>query len=305
VNHGFPIAIAASRAGLSQHVIRAWEKRYGAITPSRSGTKRRLYSDEEIERLRLLRRATQAGHSIGNIASLPTENLRILAAETSDTPRPKGTPDTADTMLAAAFDAVKALDSASLQRLLQTGLVTLGRGLLTQRVIVPLIQRIGDEWEAGTIRVVHEHCATTVIRTLLGTFVNSHSATANAPVLIATTPPGQLHELGALIAGATASDRGWNVVYLGPSLPPEEIAGAFTATKADALALSIIYPSDDIGLPGQLRSIRALLPNAPIITGGRSANAYSAVLSEINAVTCHDIPGIVHALEQIRANRLK
>ena len=304
VNHGYSIAVAARRSGLSQHVIRAWEKRYGVITPLRSDTRRRLYTDEDIERLQLLRRATQAGHTIGNIASLSTESLRPLAAEATTDPAAQS-PDTAETLLAAAADAVKALDSAKLERLLQTGLVTLGRGLITLRVIVPLIQHVGSEWERGTLRVAHEHCATSVIRTLLGNFVHAHSDTVNAPVLIVTTPPGQLHELGALIAGAAASDRGWKVVYLGPSLPPEEIAGAFHQCKADALALSIIYPADDPGLPAQLRSIRHLLPDAPIIVGGNAASGYSGALGDIGATVCNDIPEIVRSLEAVRDSRVQ
>src|SRR6059058_1635279 len=69
------------RTGLSAHVIRIWEKRYQAVQPERTGTNRRLYSDEQIERLNLLRAITRAGHSIGPIAKLPIEKLRKLAAE--------------------------------------------------------------------------------------------------------------------------------------------------------------------------------------------------------------------------------
>ena len=73
----------ARRTGLSAHVIRIWEKRYGAVQPERTGTNRRLYSEEQIERLSLLREITRAGHSIGPVAKLPTEKLRKLAAEAS------------------------------------------------------------------------------------------------------------------------------------------------------------------------------------------------------------------------------
>lgn len=67
-------------AGLSPHVIRVWEKRYGAVTPARTESNRRLYSDEEVERLRLLARATAAGHQIGMIARLGREQLMRLVA---------------------------------------------------------------------------------------------------------------------------------------------------------------------------------------------------------------------------------
>ncbi len=74
------IKTASLRTGLSAHVIRMWERRYRAVEPSRTRTRRRLYSDEEIERLSVLRDLTKAGHSIGNVARLPTGKLRALAA---------------------------------------------------------------------------------------------------------------------------------------------------------------------------------------------------------------------------------
>ena len=81
VHHG--IKMVARRTGLSAHVIRIWEKRYGAVEPARSGTNRRLYSESQIERLGLLRDVTRAGHSIGLVANLGTEELRKLAGEAS------------------------------------------------------------------------------------------------------------------------------------------------------------------------------------------------------------------------------
>src|SRR4051812_28560881 len=76
-----PIAVVAQRTGLSQDVLRVWERRYGAVTPSRSPNGLRLYSDTDIERLLLLRSATRAGRSIGQIASLPMGELEALVTE--------------------------------------------------------------------------------------------------------------------------------------------------------------------------------------------------------------------------------
>ena len=74
------IQVVSRLSGLSPHVIRVWEKRYGAVTPVRTGTNRRLYSEEEIQRLRLLSRATAAGHRIGVIAHLGIRDLERLVA---------------------------------------------------------------------------------------------------------------------------------------------------------------------------------------------------------------------------------
>ena len=82
-NSNHPINAVVRRTGLSAYVIRIWEKRYGAVEPERTATNRRLYSDEQIERLALLREITQAGQSIGYVAKLPTEQLKQIAAASS------------------------------------------------------------------------------------------------------------------------------------------------------------------------------------------------------------------------------
>jgi DNA-binding transcriptional MerR regulator len=76
-----PIQVVVRRTGLTADVLRAWEKRYGVIEPGRSEGGRRLYSDRDIERLRLLRRATGAGRRISQIAGLATEELAALVKE--------------------------------------------------------------------------------------------------------------------------------------------------------------------------------------------------------------------------------
>ncbi len=308
-NPGFPIKIAALRSGLTQHIIRAWEKRYGAVCPGRSQTQRRVYSEEEIERLSLLRQATAAGHSIGNIVHLADSCLRKMVAEGPEAPRAKERLECclarqlAD-CLEAAFSSVLSLDGCGLERELHHSLVAHGRTAVMQQVLVPLMKKIGEGWEKGELRVAHEHVASSVIRTLLGNFVRSHSETSCAPCLLVTTPSGQIHELGALLAAATAVDHGWRVIYLGPNLPPEETAGAFLQAKADAVAISIVYPGDDPALVNQLRLLRRLLPpETPILAGGRATHDYEGALRETGTVICPDLNAFTAELARIRRQR--
>ena len=81
------VKVVFRRSGLSAHAIRIWERRYGAVEPERTGTNHRLYSDEQIDRLSLLRDVTQSEHSISYVAKLPTEKLRKLARELHGTSR--------------------------------------------------------------------------------------------------------------------------------------------------------------------------------------------------------------------------
>ncbi len=310
--NGIPIKSAAQLSGLSVHVIRAWEKRYAAVAPSRTESRRRFYTPQEIARLGLLRRATEAGHAIGYVVRLSDEELVALVGQTSaqnvtpfpliaEVPVPEITYEEA---LALAYDAVAQLRSNDLQNILHRGLVAWGRGVMTQRLLVPLIQRIGSAWEHGELRIAHEHVASAVIRTFLGNFVRQHSDSPSAPILLVTTPSGQHHELGAMLAASAASDMGWRVTYLGPNLPPEEIAGAFRQNNAHAVALSIVYPGDDPGLPEQLRRLREFLPaGTPIFVGGRAAGLYAAGFAENGVTPCESSESFHRQLTEFRERR--
>jgi len=299
------IKVVANRTGLSAHVIRIWEKRYGAVTPERTETNRRLYSDEQIERLSLLRDITQTGHSIGHVAKLPTEKLRKLAAECRDTDHPAAravrgglaTPP----FLEECITAVKALDARALEGALKRGATELGTQGLLQRVVAPLAREVGELWREGSLTAAHEHFATAVIRVFLGQAAKPFAGADQSPVLVVATPAGQLHELGALLVGAAAANLGWHVTYLGAGLPAAEIAGAARQCRAKAVALSLVYPEDDPRLATELTSVRlALPPEVTLLVGGRAMAAYREVLKSIGATLVEDLPQLGSALDSLR-----
>lgn len=290
------IQLAAKRAGLTPHVIRAWEKRYEAVSPDRSGTNRRRYSDEEIDRLRLLGVLRKMGHPIGGIARLPTPTLRDLAAApaasalTADTTAPASPSYSVATALADSLEAIRQMDAEGLADLLERSAIALGQHGLLERLVSPLARRLGELWADGTLTAAHEHFATNVLRTFLLRDSRAFAVGSQAPLLVVTTPAGQLHELGATIVAATARDLGWRVRYLGPNLPAADIASAAVATSAKAVALSIVYPGDDPELPGELTLLRRLLPRPiEIIAGGAAAGCYAPVLLACGVITTDEI----------------
>ncbi len=143
------IKAVAQQTGLTAHVIRVWEKRYGAVKPGRTATNRRLYSDEELERLSLLREVTCGGHSIGAVAQLPTEKLRQLAAHTENGNAGNRHAIASPPLLDECVTAVQRLDSHALENTLKRGAAELGAQGLLQRVIAPLAQTIGELWRTG------------------------------------------------------------------------------------------------------------------------------------------------------------
>ena len=299
------IRVVVRRTGLSAHVIRIWEKRYGAVKPARTGTNRRLYSEEQIERLSLLRELAGAGHSIGQVAKLPARKLKVLAAEAGvrvgmGSSSGRGA-QASNSYLEECIAAVRNLDSRALDEVLTRAEPELGAQGLLQRVIAPLAQTIGDLWRDGSLTAAHEHFAGAVIRIFLGHSARPFAGSESAPGLVVATPTGQLHELGALLAGAAAANLGWRVTYLGASLPAAEIAGVARQHRARAVALSLVYPEDDPALGGELARLRALLPaEAVVLAGGRAAPAYRASLEKVGALLMEDLEQLCVTLDNLR-----
>lgn len=287
---------------MSPHVIRVWERRYGTVTPSRSSGNQRLYTEADVERLALLKQVTDRGHSISRVTALPTEQLSLLvSAEDRSTMIRTEAGGSIAGLLETAFQAVADMDAAGLERVLEQGALRLGQiGLLAQ-VVAPLVGRIGEAWREGHLKVVHEHIASAVIRTYLCQAARPHTLHPSAPVLLVTTPAGQLHELGAALVAAAATSHGWRVTYAAPALPAEEIAAAAIHHGVFAVALSLVHPEDDPMLPAELRRLRRLLPQAVhLLVGGRAAGAYRSVLVEIGAAEIATLEDLTAALGQLR-----
>lgn len=296
-----PIQMASQLSGLSSHVIRIWERRYNALSPSRTCTNRRMYCEEAIERLKLLRELTENGHRIGRVAGLCTADLRALVDQQLTRSGPPAsavtfsvdaTPalETPEDFIKLCIEASKVYDSERLRRLLQRARQQFGQRGMLHHVICPLIQHIGSEWQAGNLRPAHEHVATSVIREMLMTPVPGSQTATSAPEIIITTPAGEMHELGAMLAAASARDLGWKITYLGPNLPIEEIAACTKARKARAVALSVVYPEKCPIIRDKLCRIRQLLPESvALIVGGRASRGYQEHLSDLPIHWVHSL----------------
>lgn len=306
-----PIKIVARRTGLSPEVLRVWEKRYHVVEPGRTDTGRRLYSDADIERLILLKDVIGRGLRIGEASALSNKDLKALISEDRKAEAPKkpserdgeSKPD-AGVYLEECGLAVGSLDARRLRVSLQMALLELSLEEVVEDVVGPLLRTIGEMWAEHRLNPYHEHMASTLVRQTLDQVFAMTITPRNAPVIVATTPAGQRHEIGAIMAATTAFAEGWRVVYLGPDLPAEDIAGAARDTGAAAVALSTIYPDDDPKLGRELRRLREHLPeDVVIIVGGASAPAYSSDLKRAGAILVSSTIELRPVLSRIRQEK--
>jgi MerR family transcriptional regulator, light-induced transcriptional regulator len=279
------IRIASQLSGVSCHLIRIWERRYGALAPCRTDTNRRLYCDEDIDRLRLLKELSERGHGIGHVAKQPTDALRSLAGRTNSPP-PVATskPDLRD-YVQACFGAIEDYSGERLRALLEEARNRFGHRPCIKHLVAPLIHRVGDAWHDGRLRVAHEHLHTMVVRDFLASPVPGSQTPMNAPEMVVTTPVGTQHELGALLVAATVRDLGVRVTYLGPNLPAEEIAACATERDARVVALSVVFPREDATISAELLRTQKLLPSdCQLWIGGAAAESYRHPLASMSQV---------------------
>jgi DNA-binding transcriptional MerR regulator/methylmalonyl-CoA mutase cobalamin-binding subunit len=300
-----PMGVAVRKTGVSADVIRAWERRHGAVKPVRTAGNHRLYTDADIRRLLIIRRATEAGWQIGQVATLDdAEIYRLLegdsAASREVRPGAAGA-EAIEHHLGRCLDLVEALDSDRLAAQLEEAAVNLSRVELLDRLLVGLMKEVGEGCEDGRLRTAHEHLASAVARSFLGSMRGAYPAADTSPGIVVSTPAFQHHELGALVIAATARSEGWRTVYLGPNLPAEEIAAAVRQKSASVVALSITYPGDDPALRQELRKLKRLVPGEVVlIAGGTSAASYESELSEIGARLLSDPASLRVFLREVR-----
>src|SRR5688500_12030531 len=179
-----PIGVVAERTRLSQDVLRVWELRYSVAAPGRSAAGQRLYSDADIERLRLLNLATQMGRAISHVATLPTGELARMVRDDEEARgrapgrEPRSQP--AEDLIALALDHTIALDGAGLEALLRRALLTMGMTGFLESVASPLLSRIGDAWHAGRLAPSQEHLASAIVQRVLAAAMQSMTTSPGA-----------------------------------------------------------------------------------------------------------------------------
>lgn len=288
----YNIQTVSQMCGLSSHCIRAWEKRYGAIKPSRSENGRRLYSEEELHRLQLLGKLSSLGNSISLIANLPdseleellekmTQTKTVLPVHTKSLVEPK-------TYLNNLFMALHAYKLDVLTHELNKASMDLSCREFAIEVIAPLFRKVGEYVESGKMSIAQEHTMSAITKFFIGRRISLNYAggVSAKPKVILATPPGEHHSIGLLLAALLFAENGFNFIYLGEDLPLESIADATKATGSDVVLLAI-SPAYRNKNPNELcHSLRNLLPEKTHIwIGGAVEQIHASTVKNANITT--------------------
>ena len=297
------------QTGLTAHQIRAWEKRYQAVVPERTETNRRLYSEADIERLQLLAKAREAKLSLSQVAHLPADELmRLIDISSSNVLKPlqgsKNPARNAVNHYEEALATVVDLDATGLEDVLDQAAVNLTRLELINDVVMPLSLKLFELVDKGHLRLINAHQATNVMRSFLWNMLRSTKISALSPKIVVTTPPGLVHELGALVIALLASESGWRALYFGPGLPAEETAAAVLMTKAHAVVLYAMRHAGSNQLSFVLSKLhRCLGGDIAIFIGGQFDTGIAGLFETGNVHLFEDGRGFRETLENLLASR--
>lgn len=264
------------RVGLSEHVLRAWERRYGVLRPERSSGGFRLYTVTDEKRVRRMQRALDDGLS-------PAEAARTAIAEV---PEPAPTDGEPVDLAAAAGElsvTLDRLDAEAAHDVLDRTLAVHDPEAVLARVVLPCLQQLGERWESGAVDVAQEHFASNLLRARLLPLVEHHGAGNRTAVL--ACPPGELHDLPLLVLAVGLGRRGWRTVFLGADVPLPDLTRTAHAVQPDVVVLAATDPArfDDA-----LRPLKALAGATTLALAGAGASA--EVAAAAGAVHLTDDP---------------
>lgn len=269
----YSIKAAAVAAGLSVETVRAWERRHGIVNARRDRDGHRIYTALDVARLRRLRLATERGHAIGKIAQASDAELDRMISQ-PDPNRDFSAP--AQAIAAQILGAVERYDIEGCDQAIAMAFALLPLPAVVGEVLVPVLREVGDRWHQGRFTVGQERLVSSAVRRQTSSVLNALNATTKGPTVVFATLSGELHELGILLYAALAASRRVRVCYLGPDMPPREIADFCRHVDAVAVAISIVMIEDLGSALQQLATLRECLDPATEIWIGGAASGYAA-----------------------------
>jgi MerR family transcriptional regulator, light-induced transcriptional regulator len=256
----FRIGELSRRSGVSPELLRAWERRYGLLDPTRSKGGLRLYSPDDLERVRRMQRYLESGMAAAEAATL------ALREKPAHAEGPHTDPAVVRGDLAEALDA---FDEARAHAILDDLLAAATIDTVLSDVLLPFLEELGSRWERGEASVAQEHFASSVLRgRMLG--LARGWGRGMGPVALLACLPGEQHDFGAMAFGLALRARGWRIAYLGADTPLETVEQAAVRLEP---ALVVLSGVSEERLRPSLEQLRALGRRWRVAVGGKAALA--------------------------------
>ncbi len=281
--------------GIKAHTIRVWERRYNLVDPGRTNTNIRCYSDEDLKRLLNVSILNQNGFKISKIAGLDDAQLRNRVLDLCMDSRNN------NVMIESLLVAMLELDELKFSRVLASSIIKVGFEGTIEEVLFPFLERIGVLWQSGTINPAQEHFITNLIRQKLMVAIDSEMQ--NTPVtrkqrILFFTPEQEWHDMGLLFFSLLARKAGFEIIYLGASVPLADLNVVRSIRPFHALFFTMVGARKKDDFYRLIREIDHEFPNFPVFVSGLQFKEQKPLLPP-NFVLCSSAATFKQSLEKL------
>lgn len=281
----YRIHVVAEMVGISEALLRAWERRYQLLTPRRSPSGYRAYTAADVELLRRVTRLTREGMSIGDVVNLLPDLKREVKA-LGETPEPAPPAEAGPRLLAwrqRALAAAAQDDQLAVEQVLDEALATLPPLQVLDELLIPLQREVGDAWHAGTLTTAQEHLVSHSVRGRLLSLLHAAPKQARRHVVCACFPEED-HDLGLLGAALRFRHAGFRVTYLGARTPAPQLGSTVKRLAPDVVALSSVTAVPAAQYKKTLMQVIDALPKGPrVLVGGHGAEQHPEIAEKLGA----------------------
>jgi DNA-binding transcriptional MerR regulator/methylmalonyl-CoA mutase cobalamin-binding subunit len=265
------IGDVARASGISVFTLRMWERRYGHPTSVKLASGHRRFSYEEVERLRLVKRAVDAGHKASQVVSMPIEKIRETLKSIPKSPNGSVCLSPA---IAAQLQLAIDWDDRSLLTHFESDWRALGPvGFVNERA-TQFLYHLGEAWANGTISVAHEHFASGVLENFLLEKWRAANESSSGEKFVVSSFEGEEHAFGLHMCSVILTATNNRVIYLGTSMPDDEIVTSAVQTNCQGVCISVSKNYDPKIAIKKLKYLRkSIAASIPILVGGQGAPA--------------------------------
>lgn len=286
------IKTVAQRTGVRSDTLRAWERRYDLVTPSRSDAGYRLYSDEDVAAIKRVKELVDSGLTVGE--AVDQARRQGLIAPASEAPRQRRSGGRTDggalkAARTALIDATAALDRPRADAILAAQLPTSYERTLRE-LLLPLVRDVASLHARGRASTAQERFAAQWVRErICAMLVQVGGGPVDGPEAICAGPPGEPADLGLLGSSLHLALRGWRVTFLGGDFPIADLAPRLQERQPPLLLTSLVRQRPEHERRELLRHLRGLAPPATaVVVGGPGARGDGSVVAGVTIVRSFD-----------------
>lgn len=296
----YSIKQASIRSGVSVPLIRAWERRYGVVSPQRTASGYRLYDDEAIATLVRVRELTESGWTASEASRAVIEGeVKIVTPQPQPSPpvitSAEGHAEAAD-LVTRFVDAAAAMDIAATGAALDEIFARGSYEAIVDDLLMPALIALGQAWVDGRVDVAAEHAASAAVHRRLSALYEA-AATIDEPLVVIGLPPGSRHELGALAFAVALRRRGVGVLYLGPDVPVASWVHVIEQNRARVAVMSVVQQVDRASALEVATALDDIGSKPALAVGGGSSDWAGA--TEAGMVV---LPGRINEAAGVAAN---